>query len=404
MRLTLLFVSLTACTVSPEPEVPEAPGVPIEPTAERLTELTLRLTELGPRLSGTAAEGLAAAAVERMFREAGLTDVSREPFTWDAWQPGPGTLTVGEEVIPVEALSPSQPAHGLTLRLVDPAQDDPADALVLVRSEDGSRAEQFLQAATTGATAMIRLMTLRDHDGTPLIEVGHTLEGTRLLGLTVDHAHEATLESALGSEVQIDVAPVVVPGHRSENVVGRLPGTSGRTIYLVAHYDSWHLSESAIDNALGVGMLALLAADLVAAPREHELVFLATAGEEQGLRGARAWVEAHAAEIGAEDLVITLDIPWAHEGRHHCGAAPDLHPVIEAASEASGVRVRLDDFVSPASDHLPFQLQGASAVWCTRQPDRHYHSAADTLDWLDPEETFEAWRFQRAVVEGLGGG
>ena len=80
----------------------------------------------------------------------------------------------------------------------------------------------------------------------------------------------------------------------SRNVVGRIPGKTGRVLVFTAHLD--HLGQSsdgqvyngAIDNASAVAALILTARSFAQASErlEHTLVFVGTAAEEAGLLGA----------------------------------------------------------------------------------------------------------------------
>ncbi|MBM4108365.1 MAG: M20/M25/M40 family metallo-hydrolase [Phycisphaerae bacterium] len=92
-------------------------------------------------------------------------------------------------------------------------------------------------------------------------------------------------------------------GGRLVNVVAVLPGTdpvaAGRRYYVVGHYDSRNANGNdaegdapgANDDASGVGVVMEIARVLAGRPLESTVVFLATAGEEQGLIGARYHAE-----------------------------------------------------------------------------------------------------------------
>ncbi len=219
--------------------------------------------------------------------------------------------------------------------------------------------------------------------------------------MAFDQATGDRLRAMLGQTVTIDIESDTAEDHVSQNVVARFPGSDGGdAIYVLAHYDSWHLSESAIDNALGVGMLVLFAEALRDTAHEADIYLIATGAEEQGLQGAQAWVDDHQSDVELRgELAITLDIPWSAEGTFFCGTtdARWTEVVIEAA-DALAMDPYETDGPSPASDHVPFQGRGLDAAWCTRQPDRHYHTGADTLDWLDMDEAFAAWEVNRALV------
>lgn len=397
----LPWVALVACTGDPA-QPPVAPA-PVALDAARLRDHTRALTELGPRLSATPAEARAEAVVVERLRAAGLTP-RVDDFVWDAWRPGTATLTVGGQSWAVEAHSPS-PSTELDAPLVLEG-GDLAGAIALFSSDSGSRAEHFLRAAADGAVAFVRISDFLDHDGGPLVEVGHTLEGSTMPGAAVDAVVGDALRAHAGEVATLSIAPDIAFGHTSGNVVARVgPDDPPYRVFVLAHYDSWHPSESAFDNALGVGALLSMAERLAAGPEPvAQVVFVATSGEEQGLQGGFAWAEQHADEISPGDVAITLDVLWSGEGRFTCMATTDdLRARAMAHAEVEGLDPRDGGQPGVASDHFPFVLEGADAVWCGRWPDRHYHTVADTLDALDLREAAAATRSQWALLAEVAG-
>ncbi|HRJ49474.1 MAG: M28 family metallopeptidase [Phycisphaeraceae bacterium] len=107
---------------------------------------------------------------------------------------------------------------------------------------------------------------------------------------------------------EIPPGPRVPAGATIVNVVavlrGVMPEAAGRACYVVGHYDSRNgepLDASgdapgANDNASGTAVVLECARVLALLPTDATIVFLATAGEEQGLLGARAHAEVVAAE------------------------------------------------------------------------------------------------------------
>ena len=73
---------------------------------------------------------------------------------------------------------------------------------------------------------MIRITEDHAEDGTPLVEVGHTLEGSSLPAVAVDAEVGALLKAAVGQEVQLDLTSTTIAGHTSDNVVGWLEGSA----------------------------------------------------------------------------------------------------------------------------------------------------------------------------------
>ena len=255
-------------------------------SADALDRATARLTAMGARLVGTPEEDAAADEVLALFQEAGLWEVAAEPFTLDAWQPGPAWISAGDTRWEVEALSPSPATTDLEAVLAVAPGDELAGSLAVYSSNRGSRAEQFLSANAADAAAMIRVTEELDHDGGLLVEVGHTFESVKLPAVAVDRDTGAALREHAGEVLSLTIQSTTLLDHESVNIVGFVPGETPSTVYVTAHYDSWHPSESAMDNALGVAVRVGLAARLAAGPTPRKnVVFLATSGEEQGLQG-----------------------------------------------------------------------------------------------------------------------
>lgn len=121
----------------------------------------------------------------------------------------------------------------------------------------------------------------------------------------------------------------VPDGAHIVNVVGVLPGTLSpqRAYYVVGHYDSRNAdamdvsgdAPGANDDASGTAVVLELARVLAAHPLESTIVFLCTAGEEQGLLGAKAHAEHASREPGRIiSGVLNNDIvgdPWGDKER-----------------------------------------------------------------------------------------
>ena len=88
----------------------------------------------------------------------------------------------------------------------------------------------------------------------------------------------------------------------TENIIARLPGSgTGKSVLLVAHYDSVPTSLGASDDGAGVAVLLETAQILKSLPQmKRDVLFLFTDGEELGLLGAQAFVaeDPQAANVG----------------------------------------------------------------------------------------------------------
>ncbi len=94
-------------------------------------------------------------------------------------------------------------------------------------------------------------------------------------------------------ELEFDIVNRLYPeGRTSYNTIAEIPGTSDEVVMLGGHLDSWHAATGATDNAIGCAVVMEAARILKAigvTPRRTIRVAL-WSGEEQGLRGSRAYV------------------------------------------------------------------------------------------------------------------
>ncbi len=351
-------------------------------------------TEIGPRLAGSDAEARARAWAVRTMRELGFANVHVEPFALPGWRRGiERAAVVGDHAQPlaVTALggSVATPAGGLEAGLVRfgdlyeiealPAGSlDGKIAFIDLRNYraqngDGYRNTVYIRsngpaaAAEKGAVALlIRSVGTDSHrlphtgqtryrDGVPKIPAA---------ALSAPDADQLDRLLARGPvRVHLELTPERFDDAPSGNVVGEIPGrTRGDEIVIVGgHLDSWDLGTGAIDDAAGVG-ITLAAAKLVAetaGPPKRTIRVVLWGSEEPGLYGARAYAEAHQAElakhvIGAESdfgagriwrfatRVGAEDLPWTNaihrllrplgigRGGNEAHGGPDVSPLARA--------------------------------------------------------------------------
>jgi len=91
---------------------------------------------------------------------------------------------------------------------------------------------------------------------------------------------------------------------------------------------------------------------------------------------------------------------WSGEGRYLCMGSTDAErSVAMQAAAAEGLDAVEGGDPGVASDHFPLVLEGATATWCGRWPDRHYHTHRDVMAELDLVEAEAAARVQWAIVD-----
>jgi hypothetical protein len=197
---------------------------------------------------------------------------------------------------------------------------------------------------------------------------------------------------------------VPLPRHKSaRNVTAILPGSDptlrGQYVILCAHYD--HLGRrypGANDNASGAASVIEIAAALAARPEKprRSILFIAFAGEEQGLVGSYYYV-AHPL-VPLKDTVAAINLEQLGRTDEETGtrlrtfamtgaSQSNLAAMIGGAVAAEGVRIyhRPDeDRFFDRGDNFPFATKGVvdtTIVVSFEFPD--YHKHGDTVDKLD---------------------
>jgi carboxypeptidase Q len=194
--------------------------------------------------------------------------------------------------------------------------------------------------------------------------------------------------------VRLSLGCRMLPDADSANVVADVRGRERpeEVVLIGAHLDSWDLGTGANDDGAGVAMVmeaGRLIASLPQRPRRTLRVVLFM-NEENGLAGGKAYAAAHQGELAKHVAALEADggaerpiSVRLHAGE---GGAAMLAPWM-APLESLGLRLESGD--AGGADLGP--MEPASVPLVRVQTDgTHYfdihHSAADTLDKIDPAE------------------
>jgi carboxypeptidase Q len=388
-------------------------------------EILAHLTDrIGPRLSGSDGAAAAVAWTADRLRAYGLT-VHEEKVMVPHWVRGleeAEILAPTARPVPVTALGGSEPTpdEGLTAEVVEAAGIEGLEALgpdavrgrivlfnnpMTVRGMEGygpavsQRTRGASEAARRGAVAALvrsvgtlsaRLLhtgTVSYQDDAPRIPAAAvTAEDADLIHRLLASGEAVRLRLRLGCRT--------LPDAPSANVVADLTGreSPAEIVVIAAHLDSWDLATGAVDDGAGVAMVmeALrLLEELGLRPRRTVRGVLYM-NEENGLRGGKAYAEAHAAELPRHVAALETD---SGAGR----------PTGVSATVGSGGLERLGDVVrllrplgadtlvtgGGGADIGPLQDAGVPQLGLRLDTTRYFdwhHSPADTLDKVDPRE------------------
>ncbi|MCA1629944.1 MAG: M20/M25/M40 family metallo-hydrolase, partial [Acidobacteria bacterium] len=180
---------------------------------------------------------------------------------------------------------------------------------------------------------------------------------------------------------------------QTANVVAEIRGRERPDEWIIvgAHLDSWDFGTGAQDNGSGCAMVLEAARAIMSLgqPPRRSIRFALWGGEEQGLIGSRAYVEAHERELKNCVAVLNTDNGaghpkgWKVEGREDVSKA--MQPISKSLLEdLSGGG--LSPEASFDTDHGFFMLRGIPALdlWVDMEPyGKIHHKSSDTLDKLD---------------------
>jgi hypothetical protein len=188
---------------------------------------------------------------------------------------------------------------------------------------------------------------------------------------------------------------------------GSDPELQHELVILGAHYDHFGIQGSILfpgadDNASGTAVLLEVARVLRTAGirTKRSLVFIAFAGEEQGLLGSRFYASNPWRPLGLTKAMINVDHAGAGNGKITIGLSRIEKAQAQAAGEDLGLRDQIELFgFFPGGDHVPFSEAGvptAAIVSSGAHPD--FHRPSDTAERLNPEILLSVARYTLSLL------
>jgi carboxypeptidase Q len=189
-----------------------------------------------------------------------------------------------------------------------------------------------------------------------------------------------------------------LPDVDSFNVVGDLKGSEHpeQVVIVSGHLDSWDLGTGAIDDGAGVGV-AMQAVKLIQQLNlkpKRTIRVVAWMAEETGIQGGLAYEKQHAGEIANHFAAIESDLGAGHPTGVQFGndkrIGDMLQPVMDVLQRSGGGLIRASE--ETGSDIIPLNIRGVPTFAPIQDSHKYFawhHSAADTLDKVDPQELRE---------------
>ena len=383
---------------------------------ERLAELVDRF---GPRFSGTANLERALDWILAEMERDGLENVHGEPVMVPQWVRGEESaelIAPRHRALPMLSLGGSvgTPPQGITAEVMVVGSYEEletraaeADGKIVLFNVPFTTYGQTVRYRGGGAVAAARvgavaalLRSVTPHSlQTPHTGAMSYAEGVPRIpyaALTVEDAEmlQRMVDRGERVEVRLTLSARTLPDVESRNVVAELRGTEypDEVVVLGGHIDSWDVGQGAMDDG-GGSVAAWEAVRLIQRlglrPRRTLRVVLWT-NEENGLRGARGYRDAHQAELDRHVLAIESDAGVFRPRGFGFGGSAAAYAIV---SEIGNLLERIDaGTIAPrggGADIGPLMRAGVPGMGLSVDGSKYFwyhHTDADTIDKLDPAD------------------
>jgi Zn-dependent M28 family amino/carboxypeptidase len=209
------------------------------------------------------------------------------------------------------------------------------------------------------------------------------------------------------------------------NLYGYIPGKTEDVIVITGHYDHLGIRQregqadsiynGADDNASGSAALLSLIKYYQLHPPTHTLIFAALDGEEEGLQGAKAFLQQPPVPLARIKLNINMDMVSRNEkgelyvcGTHH---SPALKQYVSRVADSSALKVLMghdkpeegsNDWTSQ-SDHYEFHRKGIPFLYFGVEDHADYHRASDEFERIDPRFYYQAVQTVKTAIDVADG-
>lgn len=306
-------------------------------------------------------------------------------------------LTISPEELPpdisayLRPVSPGEIYNGPAAKGEDKAADP--EVLALTAQVDGRRLMGYAEAITMTGKRSAGQLDLSAASGNRLA-MDYIANAFREMGYAVER--QCYKDRKADKECNI--------------VARRKAGQGAKTILVVGHMDSVGFENAgADDNASGAAGVLEMAKVLSGYKAEHDLIFVAANGEENGITGSYACVKKlkESGELARVAWAINMDmIAWNRDGIIEIETNKEFSAHADWVGAQARLYTKLQPYIAmPAwgSDHVPFLEAGIPTYLSIEHWEDHnpcYHKACDKLEGLSWDYAAQIVRLNLAVIAG----
>lgn len=198
--------------------------------------------------------------------------------------------------------------------------------------------------------------------------------------------------------MRLVLTPQTLPDAVSYNVVADLKGSEHpeQLVIVSGHLDSWDLGTGALDDGAGC-VMAMQAVQLVKQLRlrpKRTIRVILWMNEENGLMGARTYANDHKNEMANHLAAIEADIGSGRPLGFYAQGKPEILTLLQPLatilqSQGAGVTRLTEETGADISVLAAAGVPTFAPIQDTRTYFNYHHTAADTLDKVDPRDLQE---------------
>lgn len=405
------------------------------------SSLQTATTSIGHRLTGSANGKKAEEFAYNLLKSYGFTNLRYQPFEVESWSRGTIRVQMGTDPANLQDVKSVSLAHSpvksdVSLEVVDMGNGLEEDyaaapdkvkgkiALVYLGVLPGSKAgtkslhrsEKTAIATKYGAKGIIIINTAT---GGILLTGTASVTGKLIpipavcIGKEDGMAWKEKLKAGkLYSHISLTNFSGMI---KARNVIATIKGKSlsKEKVVVGGHLDSWDLATGAIDNGIGSFSVLDMARTFMALKLQPErtVEFVMFMGEEQGLLGSRAYVEAATKDKSINQVRYMLNYDMTNDPKGYSSTAEEskeLFQSIGAIANALDTTFK-NTFRSGAglhSDHQPFMLHGvptggAAGGTLPNNSGPCYHADCDGFNLVDEMGMKNTVRFNAMLLYGI---
>ncbi|MDZ4668590.1 MAG: M28 family peptidase [bacterium] len=224
------------------------------------------------------------------------------------------------------------------------------------------------------------------------------------------------------ASIEVDTMGMKLEGH---NVIGFINNKAPQTVVIGAHYDHLGYNElggstyrkehnekpqvhnGADDNASGTATLIELAELLQKSPyRNHNYLFIAFSGEEEGLLGSHYFVDNPTLPLKQMDYMINMDMVGRLDTTKNMfsisgtGTSPRWDSLLPSINIGQ-IKVKYDPSGTGASDHTSFYNVGVPVLHFFTGNHSDYHKPSDDWELINFKGNLEVIKYIYTLVGTL---